>query len=140
MQFQIPQFIEREARIVGPLTLKQFIYLGIPGMIAFIFYFTAPFMIFLIAAAFLGMIGLALAFMRTGGKSFPELVMNALQFSMKPKTYIWRKDRVVRKAEEKTYAPEPVQEGGIPTKVVLIQESKVQDLATKIETKQQPNG
>jgi len=28
MQFQVPQFIEIEDKIFGPLTLKQFLYFG----------------------------------------------------------------------------------------------------------------
>ncbi|MBI1984703.1 MAG: PrgI family protein [Candidatus Wildermuthbacteria bacterium] len=136
MQFQIPQFIEREAKVIGPLTFRQFIYIAIPGAVAFFFYFTAPFAVFVAATAILGLIGFALAFMKTGGRSFPELLVSALRFGMSPKTYIWKKEKAKTKPDVAAYAPPPLEEGGIATKVVLVQKSKVKDLATKVETKQ----
>ncbi|MBI1971398.1 MAG: PrgI family protein [Candidatus Wildermuthbacteria bacterium] len=91
MQFQIPQFIEREAKVVGPLTFKQFVYLGVPGAFAFFLYFTMPFFIFLVGTIALGFMGFALGFVKIGGRSLPTLIMNALSFSVGPKTYIWQK-------------------------------------------------
>jgi len=39
MQYQVPQFIEVEDRIIGPLTLKQFLYLAFAGAILFVLWF-----------------------------------------------------------------------------------------------------
>ena len=38
MNFQVPQFIEVEDKVVGPLTFKQFIYLAGGAGLAFVFY------------------------------------------------------------------------------------------------------
>ena len=38
MRFQVPQFIEVEDKIFGPLTLKQFIYLAGGGGLSFVIY------------------------------------------------------------------------------------------------------
>ena len=40
MQYRVPQFIEEEAKIVGPLTLKQSMIVGISGGLVFIMYFS----------------------------------------------------------------------------------------------------
>ena len=36
MEFTVPKFIEKEAKIIGPLTFKQFLCLVIPGATVFI--------------------------------------------------------------------------------------------------------
>ncbi len=90
MRFQVPQFIERETKVVGPFTFKQFVFLAVPGAIAFFFYFTAPFQVFVMVAAVLLLIGFGLGFIRVGGKSLPEILLNILSFSVGPKTYNWK--------------------------------------------------
>lgn len=132
MQFQIPQFIERETKVVGPLTFRQFAYLAIPGSAAMFLYFTVPFSTFLLAALFLEAIGAALAFMKVGGRSLPEIMLNALKFTVSPKTYLWEKRKTTKKADAAVYAPQPLKQGEIPTKVQLTRESKVESLATQI--------
>ena len=42
MRFQVPQFIEVEDKIFGPLTLKQFIYVFGGGGLCFVFYTFLP--------------------------------------------------------------------------------------------------
>ena len=39
MQFQVPQFTEAEDKIVGPLTLRQFIYIAAAGGVSVMLYF-----------------------------------------------------------------------------------------------------
>ncbi|TSC56861.1 MAG: hypothetical protein Greene071421_370 [Parcubacteria group bacterium Greene0714_21] len=91
MPFQIPQFIEREAKVIGPFTFKQFVYLGVPGAVAFFLYFTVPFTIFIVGALLLGGLGFALGFVKVGAKSLPALLMDFLHFSASPKIYTWKK-------------------------------------------------
>ncbi len=62
MNFQVPQFIEHEAKIVGPFTLKQFMYVGAAGGISLVLYFSAPRLVFILGTIVLGGISLALAF------------------------------------------------------------------------------
>ena len=71
MQFQVPQFIEVEDKIFGPLTLKQFFYVLGGGATIFILYaLVRPmFLMFLLAipvAIFFGM----LAFYKVNSQPF----------------------------------------------------------------------
>ncbi len=43
MEFQVPQFTEHEAKILGPLTFRQIIYVGTGGGIGLFLYHTLPF-------------------------------------------------------------------------------------------------
>jgi hypothetical protein len=48
MRFSIPQFIEHTPKIIGPLTFKQFSFIGGAGAICFVLYFLLPQIIFII--------------------------------------------------------------------------------------------
>ena len=133
MRFQVPQFIEREARVVGPFTFKQFVYLGVPTAAAFFLYFIAPFFVFLFSTVVFLSIGFLFAFVNIGGRSFPTILMNFLHFSVGPKTYIWKKGEAPLTTSQATYT-EPVQEGIQKPKVKLVKESKIKTLATHVET------
>ena len=77
MRFTVPQFIEHEAKIIGPLTFKQFIFIGGAGVICFILYFLTPFFIFFIFSIILIGGGVALGFFKINGKSLPLVLINA---------------------------------------------------------------
>lgn len=95
MQFKVPQNVQREDRIVGPLTLKQLIICGIGGSIAYGLYvglaeiyipFTA-----LIPAVIIGAITLAFAFLRPLDLSFTRWIIRWIEFSLIPKKRPWIK-------------------------------------------------
>ncbi len=91
MQFEVPQFIEIEDKIVGPLTLKQFIYIGGNVAFAYMSYALIPITAIgvLFAVAFLSFGGL-LAFYKYNNRPFINLVSSFFYFHTKPKLYIWK--------------------------------------------------
>ena len=91
MQFQVPQFIDIEDKIVGPLTLKQFLYLAGNGALAYVFYTVIPMTAIgvLIAIAFLSFGGL-LAFYQYNNRPFIRLVSAFFFYYLKPRLYIWK--------------------------------------------------
>ncbi len=91
MRFQVPQYIEVEDKIFGPLTLKQFLYLIGSGGMAFVAYrFLGLFIGLLIGIPIL-IFGLLLAFYKHNHKPFVFLVEAALRYTAKQKLYLWRK-------------------------------------------------
>ncbi len=134
MRFTVPQFIEHEAKIVGPLTFRQFVYVGIAAAIGFILYFSTPFSIFLISSLILGVLALALAFFKVGGRGLPTIIGNLLKFSLTPKMYIWKKSDkpiTVFKKEIKKERKETEEE--IPLKIA--ENSQLKKLRNQIEIK-----
>lgn len=91
MQFQIPQFIEVEAKIVGPLTLKQFMYLAAAGGISFAAFFIFQTWLWILITMFMAVIGIALAFIRYNGQPLPKIILFAFGFFWKPRLYIWQR-------------------------------------------------
>jgi hypothetical protein len=93
MQFQVPQFIETEDKIVGPLTLKQFLYIAAAGGASLFLYFAIPTMsIWLVCTIFLVGIAIALGFLKYEGQSLPQLLANSMKFLWEPKMYAWQPD------------------------------------------------
>ena len=81
MQYQVPQFIELEDKIVGPLTIKQFGYIAGAGAICFIFFFTLRFGFALFLSAPVGSLALALAFGKVKGVAMPRYLMSMIAFA-----------------------------------------------------------
>lgn len=90
MQFQIPQFIDAEDKIVGPLTLKQFLYVAAAGGLSFLFFVFLQTWIFLFLAIPIMVIGIGLAFFKVNGQSLPTVVGNAFRFYWGPQRYTWQ--------------------------------------------------
>jgi len=91
MQYQVPQFIEIEDKIFGPLTFKQFLYVGGGAAVGFIIWTALPgFLAILVGAPVVGFFMMA-AFYKVNGRPFLAFVEGALKFALGSKLYIWHK-------------------------------------------------
>ncbi|MGM0482732.1 MAG: PrgI family mobile element protein [Patescibacteria group bacterium] len=92
MRFQVPQFIEIEDKIFGPLSFKQFVYVvGGGGLVVLLFFLLPNFLAFLLAvpvAVFSG----ALAFYKVNNRPFIIITEAAIKHFLKKKLYIWKKE------------------------------------------------
>lgn len=105
MQFQVPQFIETEDTVVGPFTLRQFIYIGIAGVISGMLYFLVQTWLWTIISAIIFGLAFAFAFIKVQGRSFFNIALSAFHFYWKPQTYVWQPEyRAITAAEKR--APE----------------------------------
>lgn len=132
MRFTVPQFIEMEAKIVGPLTFKQFGFFAVAGMIAFMLYSIAPFEIFLFVGAILMAGAAALSFLKVDGISFTNVLINALKFNSSPKMYIWKKREIpIKIIKKEVELIKTTEENPLKTS----RESQIKKLQTFVETK-----
>lgn len=90
MQFQIPQFIETEDRIVGPLTLKQFFYLAGGSAVSFTLYFIVETWLWFLLSLPLITLAVGLAFVKINGQPLPKIIFAALGYYWKPQAYVWQ--------------------------------------------------
>ena len=129
MRYQVPQFIEVEDKIFGPLTFKQFVYIVGGGGMAFVFY---KFLNFFIAipfvAASLGL-GFALAFYKVNGKPFINVMESAFKYSLGNKLYLWHKTD--KKTEAKTAILTPTENASVF--VPKLSDSKLKDLTWSLD-------
>jgi len=136
-QFETPQFIDRESKVIGPLTFRRAGYLGAPLAVIFLLWFVLAannFIAFVVASIALEGVGAALAFVKLEGKSIPQVLMNALFFFMRPKTYVWKRGNTQLNFKKEEYINPQTGGKSIP-KDQLIQRSMVADLAVKVQTK-----
>ena len=132
MRFQVPQFIEVEDKIFGPLTLKQFIYLAGGAGLSFMFYAILNNLLLsiipiLVTMAAAGM----LAFFKVNKRSFIEVVESATKYYFGNKLYIWRK---VDKQEPKTGQAAPNDAKNYASVMVpKISNSKLKDLTWSLD-------
>lgn len=89
-QFEVPQFIDIESKIVGPLTLKQFIFVAIPLLISFFLFFILNMFVWAIVAITLISFGISLAFLKISGRPFYKVVLFMFKYFWEPKLYLWR--------------------------------------------------
>lgn len=140
MRFTVPQFIEHEAKIIGPLTFKQFGYVGMAGIICFVLYFAigqTNFLLFLLLSLASFSAAISLAFLKISGKSLPAIFFNLLRFNLTPKMYIWhKKDQTAAQVYKKEeYGKEKDEEDKDELPLKIAENSRLKKLHTKIETK-----
>ncbi len=90
MQFQVPQFIEVEDKIVGPLTLKQFLYVAAAGGLSFMLFFSVQMWLWLVLSIFLAGAAASLAFVKINGRPLVRVMLSAVHFYWQPQTYVWQ--------------------------------------------------
>lgn len=102
MEYQVPQFIEVEDKIVGPLTLKQFIYIAGAAGLCTIFFVYFPVVVALILSAPVIGFAAALSFYKKNGKPFIELLEAGFNYYTKGKLFLWKHEAMA--AGEKSAA------------------------------------
>jgi hypothetical protein len=95
MQYQVPQFIETEDKVVGPFSIRQFAYVGVAAVVSGVFYFLVQTWLFVIAALILIGGALALSFLKINGRPLMKVGLSAFNYYWKPQMYIWKTERPV---------------------------------------------
>lgn len=90
-QIVVPQFLDAEDKIFGPITVRQFIELMIAGMFCFVFYRIFDFSLFVVASLVVIFIALIIAFAKINGQSFHYFALNFIQTLRSPKLKVWKK-------------------------------------------------
>ncbi len=127
MRFQVPQFIEVEDKIFGPLTFKQFIYIAGGVGIAFVVYSILPlFFAILFIVPVVGF-SLALAFYKINNKPFISVMEYALKYTLSNKLYVWKKEKNIPKKEKVAEDINP------NTYIPKLSDSKLKDLSWSLD-------
>lgn len=132
-QFQVPQFITVEDKVIGPFTIKQFLYIGSGGLLILgTRTFLQPFLFFPLAAL-IGALAASLAFLKINEQPFPMVLKNAIFYLLRPRLYIWKKEPPQR-APAKEAAPR--KEEALVKRIPTLSESRLSDLAWSLDIKE----
>lgn len=132
MEYQVPQFIEVEDKIFGPLTLRQFIYIAGGAGLCAVFILLLPLFIGLILAIPVAAFAAALAFYKINGKPFIDVLEAGFTYYVGRRLYLWRKEQEVPGATQAVQAP--VAPTALPKEGLT--RRKLEDLALSLDTKQ----
>jgi hypothetical protein len=91
MEYQVPQFIEVEDKIIGPLTLKQFIYVAGGGGLCIVFFAYLPIIVALLLSVPVVALAAALAFYKVNGKPFIAVLEAGFNYYVGAKLFLWKR-------------------------------------------------
>lgn len=134
MQFQVPQFIEVEDKIFGPLTFKQFIYVGGGLGASYILWRVLP--IYLAGPIIAIVAGLAagLAFFQLNGRPFIVGLENGFFFLIRSKLYLW--NNVHKKSAAAPAAVVALAGSRAEVYVPKLSESRLHELSWSLDIKE----
>jgi hypothetical protein len=135
MRYQVPQFIEVEDKIFGPLTLKQFIYLAGGGGLSFLVYaFIGNITIAFLPILLIMGVSAAFAFYKVNSKPFVNVVESAFKYYLGGKLYIWKKEDKPRPQTQQSAIKDAKNYASIM--VPKISDSKLKDLSWSLDIKE----
>lgn len=113
MQFVVPQFIDVEDKIIGPITVRQFAISIVGGLLIFLEYKLSDFALFIFMAVPTAIIFGTIAFLKINGMPFHYFLINFIETMKKPKLRLWAKLPFTRYVtiEKKVEAPTFVSKG-----------------------------
>lgn len=132
MRYQVPQFIEIEDKVIGPFTIKQFIFVVGGAGLSFVIYTFVNLYIALPLIAGVEALSLALAFYKINNKPFIDFLESAFTFYTKKNLYIWKKED---KAITATELPTSYGQVNVPK----MADSKLKDLTWSLGVKENIN-
>ncbi len=133
LQFKVPQNIDLEDKIFGPLTLMQFIYLMAGGMIIYAAYELASTAVFWIISIPVAMLTLSLAFVKIQDQPFSKFLTSAAFFFVNPKKRRWQKNPKDEKFIQETF-PQKIQKKEKKIEVKKVEKSELEKLAGILDT------
>lgn len=118
MMFSVPQFIDVEDKIAGPLTWKQLAWMIGMGAVLLVLFKSFDTVLFFIAGIPVVLIFVAFAFYKPNGFPLTTFVFYAVLFLFRPKVAVWERpsaakpmpERVEKKTEEKDTRPKQIDE------------------------------
>lgn len=130
LQFIVPQFIDVEDKIIGPIAVRQFVLFLVGGAVVVLDYqivykATGNFFVFILSALAIVIVTAVFAFAKVNGQPFHRFLLNIIISFKFPHLRVWNKEfeRIdyVRKVEKvKAVAPLAVKKPLTPTKLTQL--------------------
>lgn len=131
-RYLVPQFLEIEPRIIGPVTIRQFLILMYAAFVDFVVWklLSDSYQNTALGIMFVHtMILVILAFAKVNGQSFHYFILNLVRTLKKPRLRIWTKMKITS-----LYVPEAVEEKLKNATKPLPPKSHLSDLSLMVDT------
>ena len=127
-QYQVPQFIEVEDKIFGPLTLKQFIWLAGGGGLCLLLFSLLPLYLTIILGIPVMAFSAGLAFFEINGRPLIHAVEHGFNYFFGSKLYLWK-----QRTESAKVAVVAAKPANLP--IPKLSQSKLKDLSWSLNIK-----
>lgn len=140
-QFTVPQFIDVEDKIIGPITTRQFVVLLGAFLLLALLYQLLSFHIFLFFAIIIIVVSLTFAFARINGRPFHYFAENFVRTALRPNLRVWNQGENIFFKEEGESSKDKIKETGKDiekhTSVAKqsIQKSRLNELSLMVDTR-----
>ena len=131
-QFTVPQFIDVENKIIGPITTRQFLILLAAAVIIGLSYRLFDFSLFILIAFVVLILAGTFAFVKINGRPFHLFMVNIIQTWKRPNLRVWKK--VIDETPVSETAPAAPQVPKYQPKE-FYGESRLSQLALVVDTK-----
>ena len=132
-KFIVPQFIDTEDKILGPITVRQFLILLGATLILFVEYKILTFLYFVIAAILTSAVAALFGFVKINGQPFHIFFVNFLQTSLRAPLRVW--DKNLTDSELKIFLSQKEEALIVPPSTKNRPEStRLRDLALTVNT------
>jgi len=129
-QFTVPQFIDVENKIIGPITTRQFLIFLVAAILIFLCFKLFDFSLFLTLGIIIFIFAGVFAFLKVNGRPFHYFLLNVVQTLRKPGLRIW--DHHVSNVEEKEKQEIQYENVGVNKK---INQAQLEELSLIVDTK-----
>ena len=132
-KFIVPQFIDNEDKILGPITVRQFLIMLGAALILFIEFKILTTLYFVLSGLVTAGIAGTFAFVKINGQPFHLFFLNALQTTLRPGLRVWNKtlnDGELRMLIKQGVPPPPI----VPVERRRPTSSRLRDLTLVVNT------
>jgi len=131
-QFTVPQFIDVESKIIGPVTTRQFLIILAAAVIIGLSYKLFDFSLFLLITVVVLIITSVFAFVKVNGRPFHYFVLNITQTIRRPGTRVWNNRLTIFEEIDKTPVVKAEEK---PVAKEQYKKSRLAELALVVDTK-----
>ena len=130
-RYKVPQNIDMQDRILGPLTMVQFIYAVVGGGFCYAIYMSPipkPYSFIIIVPVILLVI--ALDFLKVNERPFLDFLLSIIEFSSSPRQRLWHHEDI---SDLKVEIYQPVQQTGPKVEPKTYTKEDINALANKLD-------
>lgn len=93
LQYNIPQFVDSEDKIIGPISLRQFAFLVIGAVaVGFLWAFKPNMAFFVIMTVPVVGGSICFAFVKINGRDFMDFIGSMFGYFLKTNIYLWKRE------------------------------------------------
>jgi hypothetical protein len=139
-RFIVPQFIDVEPKIFGPLTVRQFVFVVFGGIIIFLSFRYADISLFLFMTLLTASIVFLFGFLKVNGMFFHIFLLNVMFSLKRPALRVWQKR--LSDNEVRMFLRKPSEEKQFDKKIVkkALNKSRLAELALVVDTRGEYKG